>query len=609
MTRLSRPKNTQELLAESLQYFQLQDYTAARSTLVRLLEQDKSSAEAWSNLGYIAYLQSDMSMAIRASEEAILIAPNFVAAYSNLAIALMASRRVDDAIAVLQQGLAIDPQFADLQLNLGVAYQQRHHITSAIGCLQAAIKLVPRSADAYCNLASCYQDAGLIDPALASYVKALAYNPDHAATISNYLMCLQYHPHRTSKELRLAAMKVTETMNQLDSIHSLAPIRQTNPPVGDTSRLVTETSRLVSDVKKWRIGFVCADFRAHPVGWFFISVFKSLAQKHNVELFCYHNSLLEDSLTQEFERHAAGFHRISGKNDEAVINTIRTDGIDILIDLAGHTAGNRLSLFARRAAPLQLSWLGYPATTAIAAMDAVILSEDLVTESTPRFFTETIAVISGSQFVYVPPEYLPNVAPCPCVKNKIITFGCFNNLSKINDAVVVLWAKILHAVPESQLLLKWKTFEDAQVCDYFFRRFHSLGIGRARLQLRGASPHVEMLNEYADMDIALDPFPFSGALTSFEATWMGVPIVTLYGERPISRQTFSINKALSLDHLSTTTPANYIVAASNLANNTSALIELRKSLRQRAVKSVLCDADAMASELFARVSSMRSVLV
>jgi protein O-GlcNAc transferase len=577
---MNKPNNTTEkLLALSHHQFKLNQLSQARETLNQLNKINPLSPPAWSNLAYLCYLQGNMDEAIKHSRHAITLDATYAPAHSHLGIALLAKQQLNEALQVLEDASQWAPDAADLWCNLGLAYQQNQQVSLAIDTLKKAISLNPTLIDAQCNIASCYQDFAQVEQAATAYQQALLIDPQHRAVISNYLLCLQYHPEKSSKELLSAAINTTAPLNQLS----------TQP---------THTTKASIDIsRKIRLGFVSADFNSHPIGWFFSGVFTALSQK-NCDCYCYFDHHKEDTISDTFKHAASGWRVIHGKSDNAVVDMINADGIDVLVDLSGHTAGNRLAVFARRAASIQLSWLGYPGTSAIEAMDAVILGQDMITAATAHFFTEAIIPLNCPQFVYTPPDYLPAIATPAFQNNGFTTFGCFNNVAKLNDTVLQTWAKILHRVKDSQLILKWKSFADNAVCDYFLRRFHTLGIPSHRIELRAQSSHQQMLEQYADIDIALDPFPFSGALTSYEATWMGVPVITLFTDRPISRQTYAMNKALGLSELSSQTPAEYVDAACQLAANKCRLLKLRNDLRLTAQRSPLYDVGACAEQLY-----------
>lgn len=570
-------------LVASAELFAAEDLGGSADALRACLQYNAEDVHVWNNLGYVLYLQGELTGAEQAFKRAMELAPNFVEAHSNLALVVMAQRQYGAAEKILLSGLELSPEFVDLWINLGLTRLQCNQIPAAIAALHQAVTLEPNSAPALTNLGLCLQEIGQIEKAHQIYALALSVRPDYRPAISNFLMCAQYHPGLNSQQLRDDAQS---SVAGVRAEKTLLPVRRSS---GDCQTLT--------------LGFISGDFRAHPVGWFLKPVFREL-RKH-FDCYCYMNQRGdEDEVTAEFRTLASGWRVIIGKNTEQVCDLIRADGIDVLIDLAGHTAANRIDVFAARAAHTQLSWLGYPATTGLATYDGVILSRDLATDATQSFFSEPILVIDAPQFVYAPPDYLPDTSPLPFDKNGYITFGCFNNVAKLNDSVLVCWAELMKQAPQARLVLKWRTLADQTVCDVLRRRLHSLGVDLSRVELRGASPHNQMLAEYGDIDIALDPFPFSGALTTFESAWMGVPVITLISERPISRQTYSVNKTLGLKELTAETPQEYVMAALNLAQDIDKLRVLRQSLKQKIEASALVDSNSMAIEITKKIKSV-----
>ena len=294
---------------------------------------------------------------------------------------------------------------------------------------------------------------------------------------------------------------------------------------------------------------------------------------------CYSSRLTGDEVTADIRLHADLWREVATQDDQALAARIRADAIDILVDLDGHTAGNRLGVFALKPAPLQVSWLGYPFSTGLAAMDYALLDRATVPPEAEAWFSETVAVLPGSRFGYVGPES-PAPAPPPMLAKGHVTFGSFNNIAKLNDGVIAAWSRILASVPGSRLLLKWPHLANAATATAIRSRFAAAGLSPERLELRGDSPPLGLMAEYGDMDIALDPFPYSGAFTTCEALWMGVPVLTLAGPRPFSRQSLALLAALGLEaDLATTDIESYCARAAALAADAAALIRLRAELR------------------------------
>ncbi|CAA0105243.1 Uncharacterised protein [BD1-7 clade bacterium] len=584
----------QNLLSASAEAFAQQDNTKADALLHQILALDPNHVEALTNLAFLAYRAADYDSSIKWADEAIRHDIACARAYSHKGIALMAKQQMVEALKILEAGARQPEPPAELWINLGLAYQTVQQFENARQAMQRGIAMAPTSAEGRSNLGSVFQASGQIDQALVAYQAGLDINPIHLASLSNYLMCLQYTDNTNSSQLKSAAVELCQALESHATRQDSTDSALSDPPSGnyaDTCAKSPATDQML------RIGFVSGDFRQHPVGWFFIGVLRALTEHSNVEIYCYQTDSRQDELTARLQSLAHQWRYVLTHSDNEVAEMIRCDRIDVLIDLAGHTAGNRVWVFAQRPARLQYSWLGYPASVGLSAIDGVVLGQYMVDRVSQCYFNEPLIVLDAPQFCYTPPDYLPDVKPSPVDANGQITFGCFNNIAKLNDGVLRCYAALLHQVPNSQLILKWKSFADPNLAETVLKRFHAMGIVKTRLQLRGASPHIDMLNEYADVDIALDPFPFSGGLTSYEATWMGVPVITLYGHRPLSRQTYAINQTLGFPQRCATNVDEYIACAKKLVARSGQLTAMRFDLRQRAESSALTNHGVQADEL------------
>ncbi|MCP4245993.1 MAG: methyltransferase type 11, partial [bacterium] len=342
-------------------------------------------------------------------------------------------------------------------------------------------------------------------------------DPDYLEARDNYLLCLNYDP-AASDEILFEAH------------------RDRGQRYGRPEHPFTRYSNAADAGKTLRIGLVSADFWSHPTGFFLDSVLPAV-DPDQIQVFCYSGGAKSDNLTKRLKQSAAGWRSSIGLSDQALAEAIRGDGIDILIDLSGHTAGSRLACFALKPAPIQVTWLGSCHTTGEPAIDYTLMDPTYVPADGERWFTETVVRLPDIRWCYAPPGYAPAVTPPPALQRGHITFGSFNNLTKVNAAVIALWARVLKAVPGSQLMLSWKTLADAGECARLREAFATEGIDADRLRLTsGPGNHAGVLADYGEVDIALDPFPFSGCLTTCETLWMGVPLVTLPMTRPASRQ-------------------------------------------------------------------------
>ncbi|HEY8026674.1 MAG TPA: peptide-binding protein, partial [Burkholderiaceae bacterium] len=344
-----------------------------------------------------------------------------------------------------------------------------------------------------------------------------------------------------------------------------------------------------------RVGLVSGDFRIHPVGYFIENVLAALAADASarMEVVAYSTHSSTDALTEKIKGSCHGWRSAFGMSDEALAECIRNDGIDILIDLSGHTGHNRLPVFAWKPAPIQASWLGYVATSGMATMDYYIADRHAVPEWQEAQFVEKVWRLPESMNCFTPPAFNHPVSPTPALANGYITFGSFNNLTKMNDRVVALWASVLANIPHSKLLLNTKQLSDAATREATWQRFADAGIGRERVLLEYITPRANSVAAYSRVDIALDPFPYNGGTTTAEALWMGVPVLTLAGERLAGRMGVSQLSNVGLQNWIAESEADYVAKAAQLCD-IQALATLRAGLRQQALASPLFDAPRFA---------------
>jgi protein O-GlcNAc transferase len=520
------------------------------------------------NLGNTLWRRGALAEAIAAYEGALALKPNFVEALNNLGAVLCELGRPADAMSIYRRALALKPDFADAHNNLGNALMDQGLLDEAMASFARALALKPGYTDAYSNVGLALTDQGRLEDAAASFEQALALKPDYTDAHSNLLMSQHYAEHISNAERLAAARRFNDSLKQKTPARIFV-----NDP---------------QPARRLRIGYVSGDFRVHPVGYFLAHVLEAHDQAA-IEIFCYSNSMKADAMTHRLQAASDQWRAIVGMADADAAAMIMRDRIDILIDLAGHTGKNRLPLFALRPAPVQASWLGYYGTTGLDAIDYLLMDEAAVPSGEESDYSETIVRLPFGRFCYAPPDYAPTPSDPPSLQRGFVTFGSFNNLTKMGPNVVALWADVLRAAPGSRLLLKWKSLDDSHVRRGIVAAFEAVGIASERLALRGFSPHPEMLAGYSDIDVALDPFPFGGGLTSCEALWMGVPAVTLPRDRPASRQTAGFLGAVGLGACIASSHDDYVRRAVAFAADRDRLTELRRTLRSRMAASPLCD--------------------
>ena len=341
--------------------------------------------------------------------------------------------------------------------------------------------------------------------------------------------------------------------------------------------------------KKLRLGFVSADFGNHPGGYFSLNLLRELRKK-NFELIAYATTDRKDEFSSHFRPLFLKWNLIEKKKDEKIIEQIFKDGIHILLDLQGHSARNRLPIFMYKPAPIQVSWLGQ-GTTGIPEIDYIIGSPKITPKNEEKHYVEKIWRLPEITQCFTPPDFDVTINSLPAKKNNFITFGCVNKISKVNDAVVTLWSKILLSIPNSKLLLKNKDLEDRKIIENIFVRFGKQNINKDRLILRGESrTRKELLKVYNEIDIALDPFPFQGNTTTCESIWMGVTVIILKGNRWLFHFGESINSCLNMHDWIAENHEAYVSKAIKFSSNLNQLSEIRMNLRDVALQSPVFDA-------------------
>jgi protein O-GlcNAc transferase len=525
-----------------------------------------------------------LNAALKTIDNALEIKPDYVQGLNKRGLIQRSFGRYEDALASYDRALKIEPENELVLTNRGTVLGKLGRLDEAVACYHKVIAIRPNFATAHNNLGLDLQKLGRFAEAIASFRKALAIKPDLAEAHSSMALTSQYLPGVTLKEL-------SDVHASWDQQHG-APLR--------TEWLSHDNDRSLD--RKLRIGFVSPDLGRHPVGYF-VSRLLQHKRQNDVECICY-SDRKPDDLTERLIGLSYDWMDTRGVSHAALSERIRSDKIDILIDLTGHTAENRLLVFARKPAPIQVTWAGYMGSTGLSAMDYLIADRWHVREGAEGNYTESILRLPNGYICYEPPDYVPEVGPLPFEKNGCITFGCFNNSAKINGDVVMAWAEILNAAPRSRLFLKYADMDTEAIRSRLLDQFSERKIEQSRLQIEGYSPHIELLARYNDVDIALDTFPYSGGLTTCEALWMGVPVITKPGETFASRHSLSHLSNVGVPELVATDLQGYVAKAIELANDASRLASLRAGLRERMAKSPLCDGEMFAADFTAAMQKI-----
>lgn len=497
---------------------------------------------------------------------------------------LVGTNRNTAAIDAYKRAIAIDATMPQAWYGLGLALQNKHQVVECEGPYRKAIELKPAFPQAYNNLGRALKHQARLAEARAMFEGALAIQPDKANSWNNLVFAHQYDPN--------------VSMEALKDVHVRWGQRWCpNPP-----------PRTIDDPnpdRPLRIGFVGADFGRHPVAYFLLGFLPHL-DRTKYPFHVYNGRLPEDQdeFTTRIRDLSAGWTEAHAIGDRALEKRIRADKIDVLFDLAGHTRGNRLLVFAKRVAPVQVTWAGYVGTTGLPTMDWLLSDPRQSPEGAERWATERIWRMPDDYVCWEPPGYAPDVLDLPMTRVGHPTFGCFNNLTKVVPEVLALWARVVNAVPHARLVLKTKQLADPSLRKRIIDTLTQHGVDPKRVTCEGRSPHRDLLDRYNDIDVALDPFPYSGGLTTLEATWMGVPVVTLGGERFCARHTLAHLGAVGFTESTARDADDYVRIAAGLVGDPARLATIRRELRPRMAASPLCDGPRYARNWEAAVRGM-----
>jgi predicted O-linked N-acetylglucosamine transferase (SPINDLY family) len=515
-----------------LSWEKLGDNARARDFYQKALTLNNSHDVTWNNLGGVLEQLGRIAEAIEAYETAVAINPMYDAAYNNLGVVLMGQGRFAAAQRAFQRALSCNANNVAALINLGVAEVEFGEVASGLRRFDDALELAPTNVDACDNrLFSSH------------------YNLDDPQALAALHMQLERR-----------------------SARCLAP-----------------TTENLDPTRKLRVGYVSPDFRRHSVASFIEGLLRD-HDRNMVEVFCYSNAPSVDDVTVRLQNYANHWRSITGLSAVDARDLIQKDRVDILVDLAGHTVGNRLDIFASCAAPIQVTGIGYPNTSGLLQINARFA--DYLTDPSPdadRWATERILRLKPALHCYTPPEIAPAVGPLPALTRGYMTFGSFNKRAKISDETIQLWSAVLNAVPLSRLLIKAKALTESEAQEHLASQFVSRGIARSRLQFFGWQPEdKDHLAMYSEVDIGLDTYPYNGTTTTCEALWMGVPVLTRIGRAHAARVGASLLTALNFrEHICADTNT-FVASAVHLASNTSVLSQLRTSLRERMKSSPLC---------------------
>ena len=533
----------------------------------RAIAADPSPPEYHYNLAASLQALGRMGEAEASLRQAIRLKPDLAPAHLNLGVLLFTLARVDEAIACFRESIRLRPADPWAYLNLGKALRTQDKLDEAESAFRQAIRLAPNLSPAYNMLGSLLREQGRIREGIDSFRTSVRLDPAAREPHSNLCYALHFDPQATGDQILEQHLDWSRRFAE----PLLAQIRP------------HENDRTLD--RKLRIGYVSPNLRFHVVGFFMEPVLER-HDKEQFEVFCYSDPPPADELAHRLRGFVHTWRETAGMTDQQLADLVRDDRIDILVDLNLHMKGCRLAVFARKPAPVQITFLGYCGTTGLKTIDWCITDPHMLLPGCEKYFTEKMLPLPDCYWCYRPSPTAPPVGPLPMRKQGHVTFGSLNTLAKVNDQVIRLWSRLLDAVPDSRLAVHVPGGASNRGA---LNHFAAHGIGPDRLDALGRQDRDAYLDLYNRIDIALDPFPYNGGTTTFDALWMGVPVVTLAGKLPLARAGVTILTHLGLTELIAQSQEQYVKIAADLACDPDRLTDLRSNLRERLRESVLMD--------------------
>ncbi len=558
------------------------EYAQAAQVLEEAVRKSNYDGAYSAGLGRVLLQLGRVEECNRVVAESFKLNPNHPDLFVTRGLALVALGGEADCLAAADyydRALVVRPGADDILALKAIALHKAGAMTDALETMERALVICEKRSSHYLNYANILLSAAQAEKAVAAAQRAVELDNSDCRAYSNFLFYLHY----TSAAKREDLLRLHRQWSE----HYSAGL-----VINSRDNLV---ARLDKGREKVRIGFVSGDLRAHAVAFFLLPLLSGL-DRGVFEIYCYSNFPSEDNVSRQIKNYSDSWCNISAQNDDAACEKIISDNLNIVIDLSGHTAGSRLSLFLRRLAPVQVSWLGYPDTTGLAEMDYRIVDECVELEGGgDSYSTEELLRLVGGFHCYIPPKDCPEVTALPCARNGYITFGSFNNAAKISPDSVQLWSRVLVAVTGSRLFLKAHGLGDSGVQNDLRTRFEREGVSGERIIFAGKNGSVhEHLARYGDIDICLDTFPYCGTTTTCEALWMGREVVSLVGERHAARMGLSLLSSAGLVGNACSDVEGYVRRCVLLATDTGGLQQGSLSLRDKLKKSRLCDVASFA---------------
>ena len=566
----------EEKFKTAVEYHKKNDFEKTEKILIEILELDPDHINANFFLGSLLLQKNEFSKEREFFLKVISLNPNNPDSYNNLGIAMKELGQKTKALTCFQKAIEFNPQHKMAHNNLGIVFKELGKYTDAQNSYEKAIKIDPNNADAYNNLGVLFTEYGDHEKSKKYLQKAIKIQPKFMKPYSNLLFSLCW---------------LEDSKNYLDftkNYYKVIPSYNRN----FTTKKIKENKEIL------KVGFVSGDFKNHPVAYFFLDTIKNLSNK-NLKIFAYNNSNVTDDYTHLLQRNFNKWTNIFNKSDQDIINTIRDDNIDILIDMSGHTKGNKLFLFKNRCAPVQVTWSGWLASTGINEMDYIIADPHVISQEDESKIVEKVYRLKKIWQCMSISNLNPNIFSTEIVKKDSIIFGSFNNTIKIGKNLLKIWSEILKELPNSKLFLKYGSFDMPEIKNIFLKEFLLNGVKEEQIIIEGRSDREEYLKCYNNIDIILDSFPINGGTTNFEASYMGVPILTSFTKNNAwFKSGLSINKNLNMEDWIAENEKDYIHKAIKFSEDKKKLIKLKKYLRNLSLKTSLFDSAKFADDFY-----------
>lgn len=573
-------KKSEKLLQQAQAAANTGNRAQAQRCYEKILEKEPQHLDARYFLGTLLAEQGRYPQARQHLEIAARLAPDSPYILNNLGnIHLLCG---EDAAAeqAFRKALRVAPEMPEAQTNLGNLLVRKGALEEAIGLAQQVVAARPEQIAAHVMLANALKDQGRIDEAIPHFRRAAELAPGNAVARSNLLMALNYS----------AALSPAEIRTTHEEWASRFPPAQPRPARARAGRL--------------RVGYLSPDLGRHPVGYLMEPVLAA-HDREAFEICVYSDNRSPDDMTARLRAGVDCWRDVGGLGNDDLASVLATEGLDVLVELAGHGAGNRLAMLGRRFAPVQVSYLGYPATTGLKSIDYVITDRALdPSDSDQAFYAEKLWWLPRPCFAFRPDAEFPAVAPLPAATAGSLTFGSFNALAKISPAVIDLWAAVMRALPDARLLMQARALSDPGSRLRLAEAFRERGVAPDRIEMAGFTSLPQHLELFSRTDVCLDTFPWNGHMTTLDSLWMGVPVLTLAGDRRAARMGAAIMGELGLTDFIAATPEEFVARAVALAGDPIVLGDLRTSLRDRLGRSRLADGAGLARALEAAFAAM-----